>query len=58
MVDVIIYSLILALVTQWLLPMVLNTKNMDWMLSNRDNAPDVSVMCSRAKRAATNFLES
>ena len=44
MVDVIIYSLILALVTQWLLPMVLNTKNMDWMLSNRDNAADVSVM--------------
>lgn len=58
MVDVIIYSLILALVTQWLLPMVLNTKNMDWMLSNRDNAVDVSVMCSRAKRAAANFQES
>ena len=29
MVDVIIYSLTLALVTQWLLPMILNTKNMD-----------------------------
>ena len=31
MVVVIIYSLILALVTQWLLPMILNSKNMDWV---------------------------
>ena len=58
MVDVIIYSLILALVTQWLLPMILNTKNMDWMLSNRDETVDISVMCSRAKRASINFQES
>ena len=57
MVDVIIYSLILALVTQWLLPMILNTKNMDWMLSNRDESVDISVMCSRAKRASVNFQE-
>ena len=58
MVDVIIYSLILALVTQWRLPMILNTKNMDWMLSNRDESVDISVMCSRAKRASVNFQES
>ena len=58
MADVIIYSLILALVTQWLLPMILNTKNMDWMLSNRDDSADISVMCARAKRASINFQES
>ncbi len=58
MVDVIIFSLILALVTQWLLPMMLNTKNMDWMLSNRDDSADISVMCARAKRASINFQES
>ena len=58
MVDVIIYSLVLALVTQWLFPMVLNTQNMDWLLSNRDNYADHTVMCERAKRAAANFRES
>ncbi len=58
MPDVIIYALILTLVQIWLLPFVLNRKNMAYMMSNRDQEPEVSLPLQRVRRAATNLQES
>ena len=34
------YTLLLALFQIWLIPMMLNSKNLNWQLSNRDNEPE------------------
>lgn len=58
MSDIIIYTLVLALVQIWLLPMFLNLNNTAWLLSNRDDEVDTSVMHQRAARASANLQAS
>ena len=58
MQTLILLSLLLALLHIWLLPMILNAKNMEYLLSNRDGAVEESAMSGRVRRASTNFKES
>jgi len=58
MVELIVYSFVLALVALWLWPLMFNLKNLDYLVSNRDDPTAESVMFQRAKRAAANFQES
>ena len=58
MIDVILMTLLLALIQLWLLPMMLNISNMPYLLSSRDEPIDESVLLGRAKRAGTNLQES
>ena len=58
MIDIIVLTLLLALIQIWLLPMLLNLKNMDYLVSNRDEAVAGSVMVERVKRASANLQES
>jgi len=51
-------SLVLAILQIWIIPMVLNMKNMDWLLSNREESDAPSEMLARARRASTNLQES
>tara|TARA_B110000438_G_scaffold216721_1_gene209326 strand:+ start:33 stop:398 length:366 start_codon:yes stop_codon:yes gene_type:complete len=54
----IILALVLALLQIWIIPMMLNYKNMDYLLTNRDKAIDVSVIVERSRRAYANLQES
>ncbi|GIS35990.1 MAG: hypothetical protein Ct9H90mP6_12470 [Gammaproteobacteria bacterium] len=36
MESLIVMSLVLAILQIWIIPMVLNMKNMNWLLSNRE----------------------
>ena len=58
MTTVILLALLLALVQIWLLPMLLNLKNANFLLSNRDNPPDVTPVLARIQRASVNLQES
>ena len=58
MVELIVYSFVLALITLWLWPLIFNIKNLDYLVSNRDDPASESVMFQRAKRAGANFQES
>ena len=58
MTTVILLALLLALVQIWLLPMLLNLKNADFLLSNRDNPPEVTPVLARIQRASVNLHES
>lgn len=58
MTDIIIAILALNLVQIWLLPMSLNTKNMAWLLSSRDEPIDTSLIHQRVERAKINLQES
>ena len=58
MATYIVYALLLALIQIWIIPMVLNQKNMSWMLSSRDGDVDSSPMLARARRASSNLQES
>tara|TARA_B100000953_G_C17885870_1_gene379587 strand:- start:30 stop:407 length:378 start_codon:yes stop_codon:yes gene_type:complete len=58
MTTYIVYALLLALIQIWIIPMVLNQKNMSWMLSSRDEAADASPLLARARRASSNLQES
>ena len=59
MTLLIIFSLGLALLQIWLIPMLLNMHNLQYLLSNRDeNPPAASVSLARVRRAATNLQES
>ena len=57
MTSIIIFSLLLALV-QILLTILLNTKNLDYLLSSRDEPIEVAPFVGRANRAFLNLLES
>jgi uncharacterized MAPEG superfamily protein len=57
MTTLIIYSLTLALI-QVLLAIVVNIKNLDYLLSSRDESKDESPYTGRSKRAFSNLLES
>jgi uncharacterized MAPEG superfamily protein len=58
MTTVILLTLLLALVQIWLLPMLLNLKNANFLLSNRDNPPEVTPVLARIQRASVNLQES
>ena len=58
MESLIVMSLVLAILQIWIIPMVLNMKNMDWLLSNREESDTPSEMLARARRASTNLQES
>lgn len=58
MTTIILLALLLALVQIWLLPMLLNLKNANFLLSNRDNPPEVTPVLARIQRASVNLQES
>lgn len=58
MESLIVLSLVLAILQIWIVPMSLNMKNMNWLLSNRDVSDEPSEILSRARRASTNLQES
>ena len=41
-----------------ILPAAFNTKNVKWMLSNRDENPDTTLYYDRSKKAFANLQES
>ena len=58
MIEHLIYACILILIQAWILPAVFNTKNLKWMLSNRDENPDTTLYYDRSKKAFANLQES
>jgi len=58
MTHEILAALALLLVHIWLLPMILNLSNAKWLLGNRDDPIEFSVLTQRAQRAAANFMET
>ena len=58
MIEHLIYACILVLIQAWILPAAFNTKNMQWMLSNRDAKPDTTLYYDRSKKAYANLQES
>lgn len=58
MTEIIIYTLALALVQIWLLPMTLNMKNFAWLLSSRDEPIATTVLQQRVDRATDNLQAS
>ena len=58
MIDIIILTLLLVLIQTWLLPMLLNLKNLDYLLSNRDKPVVGHEMLERVNRASANLQES
>jgi uncharacterized MAPEG superfamily protein len=58
MITLIILALALALVQISLLPLALNMSNLAYLVSNRDEEPNYSLVTQRVKRAASNLQES
>lgn len=58
MTNIILYTLALALFQIWLLPMTINIKSMAYLMSNRDQEHEVSLLTQRVTRASTNLQES
>lgn len=58
MIDIILYTLLLALFQIWLLPMAINIKSMAYLMSNRDEEQQTSPLSQRVTRASTNLQES
>ncbi len=58
MVELVVYSFVLALLALWIWPLLFNLSNLDYLLTNRDEAAPESQKFQRAKRAAANFQES
>ena len=54
----IILALVLALLQIWIIPMVLNLDNFDWLLSNREEQLEDSPVLVRSRKAYENLLES
>ena len=54
----IIAALLLMLIQLWLLPATLGTKNLQFMISSRDNPPPQSQSQQRTARAGINLQES
>jgi uncharacterized MAPEG superfamily protein len=57
MITLIILSLLLTLI-QLLTPAVLNSKNLGFLLSNREGSVEEAPVIGRARRAGSNILES
>ena len=59
MTLLIVCALGLTILQIWLIPMLLNMNNVQYLISNRDEAPpEASVTLGRVRRAATNLQES
>ena len=59
MTSLIICALVLALLQFWIIPMLFNLHNFNYLLSSRDEpAPEDSVKLGRTRRAAVNLQES
>ena len=54
----IILALVLALLQIWIIPLVLNLSNLEWMLSNREEVLDDSPMLIRSRKAYANLQET
>jgi uncharacterized MAPEG superfamily protein len=58
MSTIILYTLLLALIQIWLLPMAINMKHFSYLLSNRDGEQPTSPLSQRVARASANLQES
>ncbi len=58
MTIMIIGALLLMLAQLWLIPASLNMKNVEYLLSSRDNPPPQSALQERTARAGNNLQES
>ena len=54
----IILAWVLALLQIWIIPMVLNLNNFDWLISNREEQLNDSPVLLRSRKAYANLLES
>ena len=52
----IILALVLALLQIWIIPMVLNLNNFDWLISNREEQLNDSPVLLRSRKAYANLL--
>ena len=57
MITLIILSLLLTLI-QLLTPAVLNSKNLDFLISNREGSVEEAPIVGRTRRAGSNILET
>ena len=57
MITLILLALLLTLL-QLLTPALLNSKNLDFLLSNRESSVEEAPIVGRARRAGNNILES
>ena len=57
MITLIILSLLLTLI-QLLTPAVLNSKNLEFLISNREGSVEEASIIGRTRRAGSNILES
>ena len=58
MTNLVLLALTLALFQIWLIPMFLNLRNMNYLLSNRDEPLEMSITVQRVLRASANLQES
>ena len=58
MATYIVLASVLAVIQFWVIPFLINVKNLNWQMSNRDESLDDSVLLKRARRAGANILET
>ena len=58
MTNIILLTLALTLFQIWLIPMFLNLRNMNYLMSNRDEPMEMSITAQRVLRASANLQES
>ena len=58
MITIILMALALALLQIWIIPMLINIKNIGFQLSNRDEPMNSGSLNARILRASTNLQES
>ena len=58
MIEIILSALLLTLIQSWLIPMLLNLRNLSFLLSNRDEEFQFSTITKRAQRASANLYET
>tara|TARA_B100000963_G_C22446551_1_gene589092 strand:+ start:225 stop:614 length:390 start_codon:yes stop_codon:yes gene_type:complete len=54
----VVLASVLAVVQFWVIPFLLNIKNLQWQFSNRDEALDDSLILQRSRRAGKNILQT
>ena len=57
MITLILLALLLTFI-QLITPTILNAKNLDFLISNREGSVDEKAIVGRARRAGSNILES
>ena len=55
MATYIVLASVLAVIQFWVIPFLINVKNLNWQMSNRDESLDDSVLLKRARRAGANI---